>query len=83
MSVTDMHPWWSVSIVCQRDDEDGDSEREFYVQAPSSAQAVMVALGSVGVLDSQDGPIHMIHVGRPVDRPRPDMRSVGWHDWKK
>lgn len=78
MSITDMQPWWSVSIACKRDDEDEDNEREFCVQAPSSEQAVMVAIGAVDF--SQDGPIHMIHVSRSLKRPRDDMGAFGWHE---
>lgn len=76
MSTTDLQPWWNVSITCKRGED--DDEREFSVQAPTSAQAVMVALGATEF--KQHEPIHSIHVGRPVQRPRNDVGSFGWRD---
>lgn len=68
--------WWNVSISTANDAE---AEREFYVQAPDSKGAVMVAVGCIDLNIGTN--LHTIHVGRPVSSPRRDD-AFGWHRTK-
>ncbi len=78
MSLVEVSPWWHVEITTT---DENDPERDFYVQAPNSRAAALIALTAVD-WSQTDGHLHTIHVGIPLKAPRHDT-GFGWHDLPK